>query len=119
MRSGSAFVQAGQSEEAQLELLKNEAEGRSRTYLTSGRDAPVLDQGGAGGQHSIFAQALIDTLKANHEVTTGRALSARVEQTVLYLSRVATHDAESQQPDYQPMRTAGHVAGDFIFVPRQ
>lgn len=117
MRSNSAFLQAGLSADAQLALLKNEAEGRSRTYFTSGRDAPVLDQGGVNGRHSVFAQALIDSLKANQEIITGRALSARVEQTVLYLSRLATKGAESQQPDYQQMRMAGHVAGDFIFVP--
>jgi hypothetical protein len=117
LRSGSAFLQAAQSEDARLELLRNEAEAKSRVYLTSGRDAPVLDEGGGQG-HSVFARSFLDVLRDNSSVLTGRTVFARVEQAVLYLSRVATRRELTQQPDYRPMETAGHVGGDFIFVPR-
>jgi uncharacterized protein len=113
---GDVFLQAAQSEEARLELLRTEAEARSRVFLTSGRDAPVLDDGGDG--HSVFARAFLSVLRDNGGVITGRTLFARVEQGVLMVSRVVSRSEVTQQPDFRPMAGAGHIGGDFLFVPR-
>ncbi|HEX2245327.1 MAG TPA: hypothetical protein VHH94_03455, partial [Gammaproteobacteria bacterium] len=48
---------------------------RSRMVLTSGGLEPVLDAG--GGNHSVFAKALLDVLKANSEIPRRGTLSSR------------------------------------------
>jgi hypothetical protein len=89
------------------------AKGRSRTALTSGGVAPVLD--GGGGKHSVFARALLNVLAKNDDVLEGQRLFTE-------LSALVTLAAEAQRfeqlPEYAPIKFAGHESGDFFFVPR-
>ena len=85
---------------------------RSRTALTSGDLAPVLD--GGGGEHSIFADAFLEILRANDDVLGGRALYESLSTRVTYRARTRSF---RQEPQYAPIRFGGHEAGDFFFVP--
>ncbi|MDX1451123.1 MAG: caspase family protein, partial [Oleiphilaceae bacterium] len=112
-RSTLARLDAGRSPEAWENWLKLVAEKRSRLSFSSGGLAPVLD--GGGGQHSIFAKALLDALQANRTVIEGRQLHAQVAQAVSYAAQAAQFE---QTPQYAPIRFAGHESGDFLFVPK-
>jgi len=112
-RSSLAQLDAGQSEEAQAHWLRTLATMRSRTALTSGGLAPVLD--GGGGDHSVFAKSFISVLQEMVEVTEGqrvfRELSARVAFD-------ANRYRVEQVPEYAPIKYSGHEAGDFLFIPK-
>ncbi len=86
---------------------------RSRTALTSGDLAPVLD--GGGGEHSIFADAFLEILRANDDVLGGRDLYESLSTRVTYRARTRSF---RQEPQYAPIRFGGHEAGDFFFVPQ-
>ncbi len=87
---------------------------RSRTVLTSGGLAPVLDVG--RGDHSVFAQAFIDVLAENRGVLEGHTLFRQVAERVA--GAAASFQVE-QNPQYAPIRHAGHEASDFFFVSPQ
>jgi uncharacterized caspase-like protein len=82
---------------------------RSRTVLTSGGLEPVSDSGG-GGEHSVFAKALLTALQENHDVLDGQQLFHLIRRAVILNA--------SQTPEYTDMRYAGHDGGDFLFVPQ-
>lgn len=86
---------------------------RSRTALSSGGLAPVLD--GGGSNHSIFAKALIGVLTQNDDVLEGARLHEEVAALVSFAARRQNF---KQEPLYAPIRHAGHQAGDFLLVPR-
>jgi uncharacterized protein YlxW (UPF0749 family) len=111
-RSSLASLDAGASDEARAAWLRALASKRSRTALTSGGLAPVLDGGGAG--HSVFANALIDALQRNGEVLEGQRLHQAVAARVAYAAENLQFE---QAPQYAPIKFAGHEAGDFVFVP--
>ncbi len=80
---------------------------RSRVSLTSGGIEPVLD--GGGGGHSVFARALLTSLRANRRILDGTSLFQRIREQV-------SLDA-AQMPTFGNIRRAGHeVGGDFVFV---
>ena len=112
-RSSLAQLDSGQSEEAQAHWLRTLATMRSRTALTSGGLAPVLD--GGGGDHSVFAKSFVSVLQEMVEVTEGqrvfRELSARVAFD-------ANRYRVEQVPEYAPIKYSGHEAGDFLFIPK-
>ena len=86
-------------------LLKM-AQKRTRTVLTSGGLEPVLDS--AGGDHSVFAKALLNALKGNNSVIDGTALFGEIRRPVMLNA--------PQTPQYSDIRFAGHEGGDFLFV---
>ncbi len=93
----------------QLALLRRLAEKKSRTVLTSGGLEPVTD--GGGGGHSVFAKALIDTLRENDSVIDAQSVFKSVRRYVVVNS--------DQTPEYSDVRKAGHDGGDFVFIPRR
>jgi hypothetical protein len=111
-RSALARLEAGMSNEARDHWLKSMAEKRSRTVLSSGGLQPVLDEG--GGNHSVFAKAFLDVLTSNAEILDGQRLGLEVAARVSY---AAANVRVEQDPQYAPIRYAGHEAGDFLFVP--
>ena len=111
-RSALAKLEAGMSNEARDHWLKSTAEKRSRTVLSSGGLQPVLDTG--GGNHSVFAKAFLDVLASNTEILDGQRLGLEVAARVSYAAASAQVE---QDPQYAPIRYAGHEAGDFLFVP--
>jgi TPR repeat protein len=112
-RSALTRLQAGKSPEAWANWVKLMNGKRSRTALTSGGIAPVLDAGAAG--HSIFARALLDALGKNSGVIEGQRLHQELASSVAYAAGSFNVD---QVPEYAPIKSAGHEAGDFFFVKR-
>jgi len=88
------------------------SEGRSRTVMSSGNLMPVLDT--AIGGHSVFAGALLDVLGSNEEVMEGSRLHDRMKTIVSHISRKLGLE---QTPRYAANLHAGHVSGDFLFIP--
>jgi len=86
---------------------------RSRLLLTSGGDAPVLDQG--GGNNSVFARAFLDELEANTGILSSPELFSRIRQRV---AAAAQKNKFVQTPEFKSIKGAGHEVGDFFFVPR-
>lgn len=82
--------------------------GKSRTLMASGGNEPVAD--GGGGNHSVFANALLRGLAQmdKSEFTAGELFRDFVEESVA--GRV------QQTPEYNPLRNSGHESGDFVFV---
>ena len=112
-RSALTRLEAGKSAEAWTNWVKLMVGKRSRTALTSGGLEPVLDAG-AGG-HSIFAKALIDALQKNTGVIEGQKLHEEIASSVAYAAGSFNVD---QVPEYAPIKSAGHEAGDFFLVAR-
>jgi uncharacterized caspase-like protein len=104
-RGGLAGLNVGEDRSAYYHKL---AKSRSRTALTSGGEEPVAD-GGANG-HSVFAGALLSSLRANNEAVI------EGEQIYQLLRRpVALNSTAQQNPTYSDVRATGHDGGDFIF----
>jgi uncharacterized caspase-like protein len=84
--------------------------GKSRTLMASGGNEPVVD--GGGGNHSIFANALLRGLGAidRGQFTAAELFREFVEETVA--------GQVNQTPEYNPLRNSGHENGDFVFTRR-
>jgi len=104
---------APQTADARLKYLNVLAKGRARKVLTSGELEPVLDAGRGG--HSVFANVLLEVLKANDRVIEGSLLHQEMSARVV-------NDSDrfglTQVPLYASNNDAGHESGDFIFVPK-
>jgi len=96
----------------QNEWIKVMASARARTVLTSGGVAPVMD--GGGGNHSVFAKALLETLRENAQIMEGYTLYREVLEKVRKRSIQLNLE---QIPDYAPAQHAGHEAGEFFLQP--
>jgi hypothetical protein len=105
-------LEAGMSRGAKINWFKTMTRKRSRMVLTSGGLEPVLNAG--GGNHSVFAKALLDVLKANSEILEGGHFHREVAARVAY---AAGQLQVEQVPEYAPIKYAGHNFGDFFFVP--
>jgi len=81
---------------------------RARCVISSGGLEPVIDSGGRG-EHSVFASALLDTLKENKGILDGAQLFNKLRRPVMLNS--------DQTPEYSDIRKAGHEGGEFLFVP--
>ena len=101
----------GVPEEERLYWLKTIANKPARMALTSGNLSPVLD--GGGGQHSIFAGALLEVLGTNDRVMEGWRVYLRVSARV---SDVAQIYGLKQVPTYGPIKSEKYTGGDFLFV---
>ncbi len=112
-RSSIGQLETGLTDEARFNWLKQIAEARSRTALTSGGLKPVLD--GGGGKYSIFASIFIDILSQNQDVLEGMRLYREISARVL---NVAQRQKFEQRPEYGAIRFAGGDSGDFLFVPK-
>ena len=82
--------------------------------LTSGELAPVLDD--VGGDHSVFAKVLLEVLESNEQIIEGDLLYQQINALVVYESEKF---GLKQVPLYAANIQAGHVSGDFIFVPKK
>ena len=112
-RSALARLEAGMTQEARLSWIRGMVSKRSRTALTSGGLAPVLDSG--GGEHSIFAKALLTVLGEAEEAIEGQRLFQEISARVTWAAEA--QGGFEQLPQYAPLKYAGHESGDFFFVP--
>ena len=113
-RTGLSRISLDMSADERAHWLKVISRLRSRTVLSSGGLKPVID--GGGGEHSVFARALLDVLRANGGVLEGQRLFREVAARVAYATSGTPFE---QMPRYAPIRHAGHEAGDFLLVPRK
>lgn len=110
-RSTATAIGGALSEQQQLRLYGEMARKRSRTVLTSGGVAPVLDAGGGG--HSIFASALLETLRANRSILEGPYLFGEIFDRMR--ARTDTLGVR-QEPQYAALHFAGDEGVPFLFA---
>lgn len=96
-----------------LTWLRAIAKSKARLALTSGGLQPVADEGSSS--HSVFANALLDTLKQNQGVLEGLRLYSLLAGEVTLNASAMNVD---QAPEYAPIRHAGHESGEFFFLRR-
>lgn len=100
-------VAAPKTGSERLNWLRRMASRRSRTAMTSGANEPVAD--GGGGDHSVFAAALLSVLNKTNDVTEAESIYQSLRGMVALNA--------DQTPLYDPMRKAGHENGEFLFRP--
>ena len=86
---------------------------KSRIAISSGGLEPVLD--GGGGDHSIFARMFINALKTNLKPMTSYDLFNRINRKIT--DQALAYNVE-QTPEIGTIERAGHVGGDFVFMPK-
>lgn len=111
-RSSLARLETGLSDSARKKWYQAMNSTKARAVLTSGGVKPVLDSG--GGDHSIFAKAFIDVLNENEGILEGFKLYREVQQRVKTAAAALNVD---QEPQYAPIKYAGHEAGEFFLLP--
>jgi chromosome segregation ATPase len=109
--SGLRLVSKG-SDDAEMKRISALSRLPSRTVLTSGGEMPVLD--GGGGGNSIFAKVLLDILNRNENVLEASALWNQLFDPV---REAAARFKVEQSPRYSVLPDAGHMNGEFLFVP--
>ena len=105
MRSGSLPNEKENIDKKYIDRLKNK---KTRLVITSGGNEPVVDS--VGGDHSLFALKLIDTLKNNNTVINSQILFENIRKYV-----IANAD---QTPERAMVHKTGHDGGDFLFFPK-
>lgn len=84
---------------------------KARTVMTSGGEEPVLDSG--GGNHSVFAKALLKALNSNRGLMVDYELFRIVAAQV---KKSASRIGFQQSPEYSALQYAGHEGSPFFFV---
>jgi hypothetical protein len=111
--SGVRLISKTGADDAEVKRLTTLYKLPSRTVLSSGTDKPVLD--GGGGSNSIFARALVDILNRNDGILEGSALYNQIFDPV---RQAAAKFKIDQSPRYDGLPDAGHMNGEFLFIPR-
>jgi formylglycine-generating enzyme required for sulfatase activity len=101
---GDALPRSSEREQ----FLRRVAAGKSRTLMASGGDEPVAD--GGGGDHSIFAAAL---LKGLREIDKAQFTGAELFR---YYVEEPVAGRANQVPLYSLIINSGHESGDFVFM---
>jgi uncharacterized caspase-like protein len=110
---GSVGAQLDKAEGDKALWLARRAQMRSRKVMSSGNIAQVMD--GGAGNNSIFARQFINALSKRDEPFEAHELYREVAPRV---EQAARGSGAQQEPQYGPLRHAGHEAGDFVFVPK-
>ena len=110
---GSIATQLDRIEGSKAEWMAKRAQMRSRKVMSSGNIALVMD--GGAGNNSIFARQFIIALAKRDEPFEAHELYREVAPRV---EQAARGSGGQQEPQYGPLRHAGHEAGDFVFVPK-
>ncbi|MEC4750109.1 caspase family protein [Methylomicrobium sp. Wu6] len=100
-------------EDKREKWLKFMMNRKARTVMTSGGEEPVLDSG--GGNHSVFAKALLNALKSNKGMMVDYELFRIVSGQV---KKSASMVGFQQSPEYSALQHAGHEGSPFFFVPK-
>lgn len=98
--------------DAKLRHIAVLAKARARIVIASGGLRPVIDH--VGGNHSVFAQAFLETLRENSEVIDVWGLYRSIREK---MDRVTRQLGLDQEPQYAAMKHAGHGGGVFFFSP--
>ena len=111
-RASLTRLDTGMTEEQRTRWYRTVSSLKVRTVFTSGGVKPVLDST-AGAEHSLFAEALLDELGRGSGVVQAYDLFLNVRDRVKTEARKLTLE---QNPQYSPIRFAGHESGEFMFV---
>ena len=103
------------SEDLTSRWYKVVSNSRVRVVLSSGGVKPVYDRLG-NSEHSVFAEALLEELEENDGILEAYDLYTHVQQKVIAEARA---NNVIQNPQYAPIKHAGHEAGEFFFLPNQ
>ena len=98
---------------AYLENFSRLYAAKSRTALTSGGVAPVLEPNDGSGM-SLFAKAFVRFLERNREPVPSVQVFTTIGSEVMKASSAIGFP---QQPQWGPITGAGHETGDFWFRP--
>lgn len=101
------------SDEKRKKWLEFMVKRKARTVMTSGGVQPVLDSGG-GGEHSVFANAFIKTLKQNEGLMEDYELFREISGNVTLKASLMGFQ---QEPQYSSISHAGHEGSPFFFIP--
>ena len=112
-RASAPTFDASMPQDKWATWVKKMVDGRSRTALTSGGVMPVPDTG--SGRHSYFARAFMNVLQDNNRLLEAQRLFTEVSTS---LALGAMDSAVPQNPEYAPIRFAGHESGEFFFMPK-
>lgn len=105
-------LEGGKTEKLEIKLYKQLAKIRSRSAMTSGGTKPVQD-GGGDGQHSIFANNLLQALIENTGILQGWDLHLEVFKRV----RSSGQNVIGQEPTFDVIQNTGDLGSPFFFVP--
>lgn len=105
MRSGDNLNQIATLDKKYIKLLESK---KTRLVISSGGNEPVVDSD--GGNHSVFARKLIDTLQNNKGVLSTQEIFENIRK---YVASNA-----DQTPERAAIYKAGHDGGDFLFFPK-
>ena len=111
-RAATTSIEGGRGTEQKIKWFEAMIKTPSRTVLTAGGVKPVLD---SGGGHSIFANGLLQLLRAKREVLEGPLLYRQIAKEV---KTAAARLSVEQDPPYAPMKFAGNLDAPFFFVPK-
>ena len=106
MRGGDLNSKNEAVDSKYIERLKKK---KTRLVITSGGNEPVVDSD--GGDHSLFALKLIDTLKNNNTVINSQMLFENIRRYVI--------SNADQTPERALVHKTGHDGGDFLFFPKE
>lgn len=95
------------SESERVKWIRIRAQKRSRTAITSGGLEPVIDW--VGGEHSVFAKELLESLASNKDVLDSRALYEKIGAKVAVIA--------DQTPEFGRISASSDENGEFYFVP--
>lgn len=112
-RTSLSRLSKGLTAEQKARWYETIASSKVRTVFTSGGVAPVLDSVGES-RHSIFSAAFIDELQSSSSaVVSTYQLFLKVQERV---KQQAARLGVDQNPQYSPMKFAGHESGEFLFI---
>lgn len=100
-------VGENKSSESAFELF---SKTKSRLVITSGNLTPVID--GGGGEHSLFARGLLESLTTLSGAFSATTLFAKIQATVV---PDALSKGVEQAPTFSALTEAGHIGPDFVF----
>ena len=113
MRSGLVNLRSGLSKEKRRQSLINDIQTVTRVVLSAGGLQPVADSIN-NSKHSVFAEAFLSVLDQSDTLIDSDALATQVGLIVA----TATQASVRQIPRYAPLARAGHLGGEFYFVPK-
>ena len=112
LSSEPSFLFLDNNVQFSLDYVKFKLPKRARLLLSSGGDAPVLDNN--GGSNSLFAAAFLEVLEKNSELLPSPALFSKLQARV---KSAAAQTQFKEVPEFKSIKGAGHEVGDFFFVP--
>jgi len=111
LSNAPGYLFVGDQPNYSIDYVKYKLPKKSRLLISSGGDAPVLDNADQG--NSIFAKAFLDTLETATGIMTGPELFLKIRDQVVDRAKATGFD---QVPELKAIKGAGHEVGDFFFV---